>query len=264
MRKDKIDASLALHRHGRLLIARDRISLLEAVAEHGSITRAAQVLGFSYKAGWDAVNAINNLLPRPAVLSRTGGKAGGGAEVTAEGRRLIVAFRHLEEHLGRISAAIAEAGLESDQDLLFWGVGVRTSARNALYCQVVSVKRDSVDVEVGLQISDKTLITAVVTNGAIDDLGIAPGRPAVALIKSSFVMLARADDMPRISARNRIPGTVIARTDSGINAEITLTIGEGKTFTSVITGSGAEELDLKVGDEACALFKSSHVILAVE
>jgi molybdate transport system regulatory protein len=264
MNLDKIDASLALRRHGRLLIGRDRIALLEAVDEHGSITRAAQALGFSYKAGWDAVNAINNLLPRPAVLSRAGGKDGGGAVVTAEGRRLIIAFRHLEEHLARISAAIAEAGLENDQDLLFWGTGVRTSARNALYCKVAAVKPGEVDVEVVLRVSETNSITAVLTNGSIDDLRIVPGRPVVALIKSSFVMLAPAGDVPRLSARNRIPGTVISRTDSGINSEIILDIGDGKTFTSVITGAGAEELDFKVGDQACALFKSSHVILAVE
>ena len=58
-----IDALLALRAGGRLLIGRERIALLEAVMEHKSITKAAEIAGFSYKTAWDAVNAINNLLP---------------------------------------------------------------------------------------------------------------------------------------------------------------------------------------------------------
>src|SRR6516162_10678324 len=102
-----IDTLLALRSGGRLLIGRERIALLEAVMEHKSITKAADAAGFSYKTAWDAVNAINNLLPRPAFITRTGGPRGGGAEVTEEGRRLISVFRRLEEKLGRISSAIA-------------------------------------------------------------------------------------------------------------------------------------------------------------
>jgi hypothetical protein len=89
----------------------------------------------------DAVNAINNLLPRPAFVTRTGGSHGGGAEVTDEGRRLILTFRRLEEKLGRISTAIAAEGLEHDQDLLFWGIGLKLSVRNALFCKIVKKPR---------------------------------------------------------------------------------------------------------------------------
>jgi len=61
----KIDAMIALRSNGRFLVGRDRIAILEAVAQHGSITEAAKALGFSYKTAWDAVAAINNLMPRP-------------------------------------------------------------------------------------------------------------------------------------------------------------------------------------------------------
>jgi molybdate transport system regulatory protein len=59
----EIDSLLAWRAGGRLLVGRERIALLEAVMQHKSITRAAEVTGFSYKTAWDAVNAINNLLP---------------------------------------------------------------------------------------------------------------------------------------------------------------------------------------------------------
>ena len=106
MTGEKIDALLALRSDGRLLVGRDRIKLLEAVAEHGSITKAAKAAGFSYKTAWDAVDAINNLLPSPAFITKAGGRSGGGAHVTEEGRRLIETFHRLEARMSRISSLI--------------------------------------------------------------------------------------------------------------------------------------------------------------
>ncbi|MDR3439959.1 TOBE domain-containing protein [Telmatospirillum sp.] len=264
MTTDRIEALLALKANGLGAVGRDRIAMLEAIAKHGSITEAARAMGFSYKAVWDGVNAINNLLPRPALATQTGGRGGGGAQLTEDGRRLIVAFRRLEERLSRISQALVVDGPDDHADLLFWSMSMRTTAHNAFRCQVTSVRRAPVNVEVSLRLSDTNSIVAVITNDAADELAIVPGREAMALVNSSFVMLARGDDVPKISARNAIYGTVIERIDGGVNSEIFLDIGAGKTLTAVITKESAEDMPLTVGDRACALFKASHVILAVD
>ena len=130
MTGNRIEALLALRSGGRLLVGRDRIKMLEAVVEHGSITKAAKAVGFSYKAAWDAVDSINNLLPSPAFVTKAGGRAGGGAEVTPEGRRLIATFHRLEERMSRISSLIAEEGLEEHENFLLWSVGIKISTRN--------------------------------------------------------------------------------------------------------------------------------------
>ncbi|BBF94031.1 TOBE domain-containing protein [Blastochloris tepida] len=262
MTDSKIDALLALRSEGRLLVGRDRILLLEAVAEHGSITKAAEAVGFSYKTAWDAVTAINNLLPTPAFVTKAGGRKGGGAEITEEGRRLIVAFRRLEEKLGQISATIAEEGLRNLDDLLLWGLAVKVSARNALRCEVSEVRKGPVSVVVKLKVSAANSITAVVTNGAAAELRLEPGRQAMALVKSSSVMLAPAGAAPALSVRNRIQGTVARRIDSDIGAEVDIDIGEGKTIVSVVTREGADTAGARVGEPICALFKATHVILA--
>ncbi len=259
-----IEAMLALRGRGQGPIGRDRISMLEAVATHGSITQAAKALGFSYKAVWDGINAINNLLPRPALLAQAGGRGGGGALLTEEGHRLITAFRRLEAKLSRISQAIAEDGLDSHPDLLFWSVAMKTSARNAFRCQVTEVKRAPVNVEVVLRLSESNNIVAVITNDSADELGIIPGRDAMALVKSSFVMLAPADQMPRVSTRNRIIGTVVERIDGGVNSEIILDIGDGKTLTSVVTKDSVDAMPIAIGDRVCAFFMASQVILATD
>lgn len=264
MSEGKIEAMLALRRDGRPLIGRDRIDLLEAVAAHGSISKAAKAVGLSYKAAWDAVNAVNNLLPRPAILGQTGGRHGGGAVLTEDGRALIAAFRLLEARLARVAASLAGGEGAGDPLSLLWSLGMKTSARNAFRCVVTELRPGAVNAEVILRLSPAVTLTAVITGESVRDLGITVGREVVALVKSSFVLLAAAGQKLAVSARNRVPGTVARREDGPVSSEFTLDIGEGKSLIAVVTRDGAEELGLGVGDPAVALFKASHVILAVD
>ena len=112
--------------------------------------------------------------------------------------------------------------------------------------------------------ADDLEITAVITREAVDDLALAPGREAIAVIKSSFVILAAGDAPIRTSARNCLAGTVARREDGAVNTEIVLELALGKTITAVITRQSADALNLIVGAPAQALIKASHVILAVE
>ncbi|HTJ01636.1 MAG TPA: TOBE domain-containing protein [Methylovirgula sp.] len=259
----RVDALLALRADGRLLVGRDRIALLEAVIEHGSMTKAAQVAGFSYKTAWDAVQAINNLLPRPAFVTRTGGKRGGGAEVTEEGRKLIAAFHRLEDKLGRISAAIAVEGLDNFDDLLLWGLTVKLSARNVFRCTLIALHEETVDVTATLQISPSQTISAVVTHGAATDLDLAPGRRVLALVKAAVVELVPAGAVSE-AGRNRLDGQVVRRIDGGVNSEIHLDIGGGKILTAIVARTSAEKLGIAAGDQLCASFEACDVMLATD
>jgi molybdate transport system regulatory protein len=140
---------------------------------------------------------------------------------------------------------------------------MRTSARNALRGEVSRVTDGAVNSEVGLKIADGVELTAILTRRSVADLGLAVGKPAIALIKSSFVLLAKGESL-RTSARNQIAGEVASREDGAVNSEITLAIGGGKTLTATITVESAEGLQIAVGDRMTALIKASHLILAVE
>ena len=260
----RTEALLAFRSAGHLPVGRDRIAMLEAVATHGSITAAAKSLGYSYKAVWDGLNAVNNLLPAPALLTQSGGRGGGGATLTESGRRLIAAFRRLEARLSEISAGLGSEQSGGQGDLLFWNIAMKTSARNALHCRITAITRAPVNAEIALQVTPASSIVAVITRHSVDDLALATGQAVVALIKSSFVMLARTEDAPRLSVGNRLSGTVLDRVDGGVNTEITVDIGDGKTLTSVITRHSADALDLRDGTAVTALFDAAHVILAVD
>lgn len=262
MSQGKVEAMLALRRDGRATVGRDRIELLEAVGTHGSISKAAKAVGLSYKAAWDALNAVNNLLPRPAVLGQTGGRKGGGAQVTADGLALIASFRLMERRLEKVAQALV-GDQESDPFSLLWSLGMKTSARNAFRCTVAEIHRGAVNCEIILRLSDDVRLTAIITEDSVDELDIRVGAEVMALIKSSFVMLAPGAEIPRLSARNRIPGVISRRDDGAVSTEYALDIGDGKTIVATVTRDSANELDIKEGDAAVAFFKSSHVILAV-
>ena len=102
------------------------------------------------------------------------------------------------------------------------------------------------------------------TRDSVADLGLAPGQPAIALVKSSFVILVPGEAPVRTSARNRLAGTVVRHEVGAVNDEVVLDLGGGKTLTAVVTRESGEELGFAVGERAQALVKASHVILAVD
>ncbi|MEI2780359.1 MAG: LysR family transcriptional regulator [Candidatus Competibacter sp.] len=73
----------------RPVLGQRQMALLRQIAVTGSITQAAKAVKLSYKAAWDAVNAMNNMAEQPLVTSATGGKQGGGSRLTDYGLRQI-------------------------------------------------------------------------------------------------------------------------------------------------------------------------------
>lgn len=74
-----------------------RIQLLEAIDVHGSLLHAAKSLPLSYKAAWGAMERMNALAGAPLVRRTTGGRRGGGTELTDDGRTLVALYRAVEK-----------------------------------------------------------------------------------------------------------------------------------------------------------------------
>ena len=80
-----------------------RAALIGQIEKTGSISAAARAMGMSYRRAWQLVDALNASFKEPVVLTAVGGKRGGGAQVTACGRRLVRLYHKMED---RASAAI--------------------------------------------------------------------------------------------------------------------------------------------------------------
>lgn len=260
-----LSGELWLHAGGQTLGGAARIALLAAIGETGSITRAAKAVGLSYKGAWDAIDTMNNLAGEPLVLRATGGKGGGGTTLTPRATALIAAFRAIErEHRRFIDAASAAVeGFEVNWKLI-GRIGMKTSARNQLFGKVLAVKHGAVNDEVVLALPGEHTITAVVTHESVQELGLAPGVDACALVKASWVVLAVEDGSPlRLSARNQLQGVVETVTRGAVNSEVLLALDGGMTLAAIVTNDSVDALGLAQSVSAVAAFKASSVILAV-
>ena len=258
-----LSASLVLRRGALARVGLERIALLEAIGELGSITAAAKQLGLSYKAAWDAVQALNNLFDAPLVTTSAGGKSGGAATITPRGQAVVKAFREVEREIG-VALMRLEAGLASAPDPglgdLFWSLGLRTSARNALRGTIVRLDDGAVTVEVVLSLGDGVEIISVITRRSAEELGLALGKPVVALVKSSVVILARN----AASGPNRLAAVVLEREDGEAASEIRLVLAAGKTLIATLSRNQADERSFSVGEPVIAMIEPANVILAVE
>jgi len=73
-----------------------KIALLEAIHRTGSLSQAARDLDMSYRRGWQLLWSVNTSFRVPVVVTATGGRGGGGAQVTPFGRELISSYRAFE------------------------------------------------------------------------------------------------------------------------------------------------------------------------
>ncbi|NIK89174.1 molybdopterin-binding protein [Rhizomicrobium palustre] len=68
---------------------------------------------------------------------------------------------------------------------------MKLSARNQFKGKVIDVTKGQTTAHVRIDIGGGVVVTASVTNEAVDDLGLAAGDDAVAIIKASDVLVAK-------------------------------------------------------------------------
>ncbi|MGO9741303.1 MAG: TOBE domain-containing protein [Roseiarcus sp.] len=68
----------------------------------------------------------------------------------------------------------------------------------------------------------------------------------------------------RISARNVLPGKVVAITLGATTAHVRIEIGAGAVVTASITNEAVEALGLTIGSPAKAIIKASDVMVGVD
>lgn len=246
-------------------IGRGRIDLLSKIDEFGSIAKAAKDMQMSYKAAWDAIDMMNNLSPELLVVRSSGGKGGGGTQLTNYGKMLITAFKDLEVEHQQFLAYLEEKFSDIQQvQQLMRKLMMQTSARNQFLGTITHIKRGPVNCEVVLQLKGQDTLVAMITDDSVQNLGLVEGKQAYALIKAPLVTLMPTSSKLKISARNRLCGKVTQVVKGTVNAEVTLELAGGTVLKAVITQGAVGDLAIQPGSEMYAFFKASTVTLAVE
>ena len=81
-----------------------KADVLQAIADTGSLAEAGRRLGMSYQRVWSLVAAMNGDFVELLVLKQRGGAAGGGAQLTETGARVLVIYRAIERDAQRAVA----------------------------------------------------------------------------------------------------------------------------------------------------------------
>jgi molybdopterin-binding protein len=66
---------------------------------------------------------------------------------------------------------------------------IKLSARNRIKGKIVEVKKGATTAHVRINVGAGQIVTSAITNEAVNELGLAPGMDAYAVIKASDVMI---------------------------------------------------------------------------
>jgi molybdate transport system regulatory protein len=183
---------------------------------------AAEELGPSYPHLQRRVVELEEAIGQLTRRDRSG-KDGGGTQLTPDAVDLIRRFERLRVELSGVTAVsesvVAGTVTEQHGDL----ATVRTPAGEVTAC----VPAGTTDVEIAVR--------------------------ADAIV----LMDPRSASEGSTSLRNRIPGVVSDLTTEAAVATVTVEVAECVTIESVVTEESVEELDIEVGREVVAAFKTT-------
>ena len=180
--KHRPSCKVWLEYKGEPILGKGGATILEAIKEHGSISKAAENVGMSYRYVWNYLDKMQKVLQDPVVETYKGGKAGGGgARLTELGESVLREYRRVEGYVGEI--LVDEEHWEA--------VGLKISARNRLKGIVREVEKGKVASKVQIEISAPMVITALIFREAVEELEIRAGDSVEAVIKATEVMIAK-------------------------------------------------------------------------
>jgi len=238
------------------------MALLRAIDEEGSISAGARKIGLSYKAAWDAVDAMNTLAGEDLVERSAGGHRGGGARLTPRAHALLELYLSLdqahERFLGQLAALAQEAAPDLD---LIRHLMASDTVQNKLRGVVTRILADSVTPGVVVRIDGTTEIVAQPDARATRELDLSPGRSVLLFIDAAAIVIGLAGSTEQLSARNQIDGEVGYIHQDTLGNQIGIHLPGGQTLISLITPESIQSLGLEPGSRVRAIFKASAVTL---
>ena len=258
---------LTLENNAGAALSSKRIRLLELIGELGSISQAAKAVPLSYKAAWDAIELLNSTSAQPLVERTSGGRQGGGTQLTEYGRRIILMYRALEQAhqaaLDRLltNTASLQLGEIKDFQQLIHRTAIKTSARNNFYARVAGLRDQGINYLVHLEVTPNLELAVLITKTSANNLQLAMGSDLVALFKAFSVQLTKTPELAD-DFINQLWGEIKAINLSREQAEVTVELADEQQLVAVLPLQNFEMLELKLGDQVCACLGAEQIILA--
>jgi molybdate transport system regulatory protein len=156
--------------------------LLRRISETNSLTEAAKLLGISYRNAWDRIKRLESRSGKKILESKAGGVTGGSSRLTPDGMTLFREFRSVRKYLFNAL---------DDRDSV-GNVGYKLSARNRVRAKITTIKKGDVVTMIKMAATGPVALTSIISNEAVEDLGLQEGDQVQAIIKATEVMVAKA------------------------------------------------------------------------
>lgn len=251
----KIDGRFWFTNNGKYFAGSGRVELLKNIKETGSISKAAKVMGMSYKAAWDSVDVMNKITGQSLVSRVSGGKNGGGSVLTDAGIKFIEQYDKYEKLFEELLLLIDE---NSDIDHIKNNLNLKTSADNSFAATVKSISEGAVYSIVELSASSFT-IYASISKSSVEKMQLQVNDKVEALIKSNDLVLSM--DTLNLSCRNKFAGTVSAVKKGAVNSEVYINIEDNHKLCVMVTNDSVSSLNIDYGSHVYAYCKASSVLL---
>jgi molybdate transport system regulatory protein len=155
--------------------------LLRRISETSSLTKAAKLLGISYRNAWGRIRRIESSLGKKILETRTGGATGGSSRLTADGLSLFREFRSTRKYLFN---ALDDG--ESRGNIRY-----KLSARNRVAAKILKIERGDITSLIKMRATAPVTLTSIISNEAVEDLGLQKGDEVEGIIKSTEVMVGK-------------------------------------------------------------------------
>jgi molybdate transport system regulatory protein len=182
LKQHKPSGKIWIEYQGRPILGKGGAEILREIEAEQSLSKAAKKLGMSYRYLWNYLQKIQNALKENVVETYKGGKTGGGgAKLTEVGRELFEEYTRLEGYL--IEFLSHPDGSEV--------VRLKLSARNQFKGKIVAVEKGVITAKVRVEIKVPSIVTAVITKDAVEDLDLKVGDEVTAIVKSTEILIGK-------------------------------------------------------------------------
>ncbi len=249
-----------------------RIRLLEAIERHGSLSGAAKSVPLSYKAAWDAVEAMNAAAGNPVVDRVAGGRHGGGTTLTPYGARLIAMYRAIEREYQEALAHLAqELGdrlpcVRIDDELRFRETlrarVLRTSARNRFCGPITAMIEVPTGVDVRVHLATGVELSSTVSRASVESLDLHIGTRVTIFFKAASVrLLADGEGCP--ADFRHLGGTITEIREGTLHMDLAISLTD--RISGQIAATVSREVfrtsGLRVGSACRVAVNPSTVVL---
>jgi molybdate transport system regulatory protein len=102
----EVSCKITISKDGVFFLTPANTLLLSEIEDTGSLVAAAKSIGISYMKAWNMTTALNRSSKEPIVLLQRGGHQGGGAELSAYGKRLLMDYGVIENQVTHLMSQI--------------------------------------------------------------------------------------------------------------------------------------------------------------